>query len=114
MGTGQLIALPVSPACNELIASMIVEVVLMATLTIRGLDDQVKADLRLRAARNGRSMEAEVREILTHAVAPVSRAGLGRRLRDRFRGLEADLDIPPRSDVGRPVPDFAGRTDAAQ
>ncbi len=86
----------------------------MATLTVRGLDDQVKADLRLRAARNGRSMEAEVREILTRAVAPASRTGLGTRLRDRFRGLDVDLDIPSRTDLGRPVPDFAERTDAAQ
>lgn len=58
-------------------------------------------------------MEAEVREILTRAVAPASRTGLGTRLRDRFRGLDVDLDIPSRTDLGRPVPDFAERTDAA-
>ncbi|MFT4294306.1 MAG: plasmid stabilization protein [Micropruina sp.] len=86
----------------------------MATLTIRGLDDQVKADLRLRAARNGRSMEAEAREILARAVAPASRTGLGTRLRERFRGLDPDLDIPPRTDRGRPIPDLAERADAAQ
>lgn len=86
----------------------------MATLTIRGLDDQVKADLRLRAARNGRSMEAEVREILANAVAPASRTGLGTRLQNRFRGLELDLEIPPRTDLGRAVPEFSERTDAAQ
>lgn len=86
----------------------------MATLTIRGLDDQVKADLRLRAAHNGRSMEAEVREILARAVAPTSRAGLGTRLKERFRGLEVGLGIPPRTDLGRPVPDFSERADPAQ
>ena len=36
----------------------------MASLTIRKLDDAVKAYLRLRAARNGRSVEEEVRVIL--------------------------------------------------
>ena len=79
----------------------------VATLTIRGLDDQVKAELRMRAARNGRSMEAEVRAILAQAIAASSTPGLGSRLRERFRGLETDLDLPARDDPGRPVPDFS-------
>lgn len=37
----------------------------MATLTIRRLDDQVYERLRARARSNGRSLEAEAREILT-------------------------------------------------
>src|SRR5437879_3264065 len=36
----------------------------MASLTIRQLDDDVKRRLRLRAARNGRSMEEEARHLL--------------------------------------------------
>jgi phosphopantothenoylcysteine decarboxylase/phosphopantothenate--cysteine ligase len=36
----------------------------MASLTIRKLDEALKADLRLRSARNGRSVEEEVRIIL--------------------------------------------------
>ncbi|MBV9531568.1 MAG: bifunctional phosphopantothenoylcysteine decarboxylase/phosphopantothenate--cysteine ligase CoaBC [Bradyrhizobium sp.] len=36
----------------------------MASLTIRKLDDAIKADLRLRSAKNGRSVEEEVRVIL--------------------------------------------------
>src|SRR6516162_4127927 len=36
----------------------------VASITIRGLDDDLKQRLRLRAARNGRSMEDEVRTIL--------------------------------------------------
>ncbi len=86
----------------------------MATLTIRCLDDQVKEDLRLRAARNGRSMEAEAREILGRAVASSARSGLGTRLRERFRGLDAELEIPPRTDLGRSIPDFTERADAAE
>lgn len=39
----------------------------MATLTVRNLPDEVRERLRLRAARAGRSMEAEVRAILTEA-----------------------------------------------
>ncbi len=47
----------------------------MATLTIRGLDDDVRDRLRLRAATHGRSMEAEVRSILAEAVAsPIERS----------------------------------------
>lgn len=40
----------------------------MASLTIRHLDDATKERLRARAAQHGRSMEAEVREILQQAV----------------------------------------------
>jgi phosphopantothenoylcysteine decarboxylase/phosphopantothenate--cysteine ligase len=41
----------------------------MASITIRGLDEALKAQLRLRAARNGRSMEDEARNVLRAAVA---------------------------------------------
>src|SRR5947209_1380171 len=39
----------------------------MASLTIRKLDEAIKAELRLRAARNGRAVEDEVRVILREA-----------------------------------------------
>jgi len=39
----------------------------MASLTIRKLDDAIKAELRLRAAQHGRSVEDEVRTILRDA-----------------------------------------------
>lgn len=38
------------------------------TLTIRNLAEPVKQKLRVQAAKHGRSMEAEAREILTEAV----------------------------------------------
>ena len=41
----------------------------MTALNIRQLDPTVKEQLRLRAARNGRSMEAEARAILKEALA---------------------------------------------
>jgi len=37
----------------------------MATLTIRNLDEQVVKTLKLRAKANHRSLEAELREVLT-------------------------------------------------
>ncbi|HZY51846.1 MAG TPA: Arc family DNA-binding protein [Reyranella sp.] len=40
----------------------------MSQLTIRGIDDTLKRQLRVRAAENGRSMEEEVRQILRHAL----------------------------------------------
>jgi plasmid stability protein len=54
----------------------------MATITVRDLDEATRAKLRIRAARNGRSMEAEVREILKTAVAaePSTGEGLGARI----------------------------------
>ncbi len=42
----------------------------MAILNIRNLDPEVHKALRLRAAGNGRSMEAEAREILANACTP--------------------------------------------
>src|SRR5580700_11005779 len=41
----------------------------MASITIRGLDDDLKQRLRLRAVRNGRSMEDEARTILRGVAA---------------------------------------------
>jgi len=41
----------------------------MASITIRNMEDGVKARLRVRAAQHGRSMEEEARQILRQAVA---------------------------------------------
>ena len=48
----------------------------MTAITIRKLPDDLKQRLRLRAAANGRSMEAEAREILTRALTADTRADL--------------------------------------
>jgi antitoxin FitA len=68
-------------------------------MSIRNLDDRVKERLRVRAARHGRSMEAEVRAILTEAVSEPDRApGLLDAIHDRFSELGGvELDLPPRS-----------------
>jgi plasmid stability protein len=73
----------------------------MATLTIRDLDDDLKAALRVRAAEHGRSMESEVREIL--------RIALATRVRHRFSGVAggADLELPNRAERPRAA-EFGG------
>jgi plasmid stability protein len=75
----------------------------MATLTIRDLDEQVRAALRIRAARHGRSMEAEVREILRDAVAkPELTQPLGSRIRQRFATMGGvELELSERNDAPR-------------
>jgi plasmid stability protein len=49
-------------------------------LTVRNLPDEVHRALRVRAARHGRSTEAEVRAILEEAVSPQGRLRLGSML----------------------------------
>ena len=41
----------------------------MSSITIRNLDDKLKASLRLRVARHGLPMEQEVRSILQSTLA---------------------------------------------
>lgn len=52
----------------------------MTTLTVRNLPSEVRRALRVRAAQHGRSMEAEVREILESAVKPEGRMRMGSML----------------------------------
>ncbi len=75
----------------------------MATLTIRDLDDELRVRLRVRAAERGRSMEAEVREILRDALTgPRAQDRLGSRVHQRFATIGgADLDLPARTDLPR-------------
>lgn len=80
----------------------------MASMTIRNLEDDLKARLRVRAARHGRSMEEEARNILRDAlrVEPFS----GQALVDGIREMVApyggvDLELPPR-EPHRDPPDF--------
>jgi plasmid stability protein len=80
----------------------------MATLTIRNLDEKVKRRLQVRAALNGRSMEAEARDLLSGCVTDMPTAlaideDLGTAIHKRFASLGGvDLEIPPRQ---FPMPD---------
>ncbi|MBV9381121.1 MAG: toxin-antitoxin system [Streptosporangiaceae bacterium] len=75
----------------------------MAALTIRGLDEQTHARLRVEAARHGRSMEAEVRAILRERfTTPAPEGGLGTRIHERFAALGGtDLELPARDERPR-------------
>jgi plasmid stability protein len=78
-------------------------VVAVAALNIRNLDETVKRRLKVRAARHGRSMEAEARAILAEAVRePADSAGLFTRLLDQFGALGGiELDVPARQEPAR-------------
>ena len=75
----------------------------MAALNIRNLDETVKRCLKVRAARHGRSMEAEARAILAEAVRePAESVGLFTTILDRFGALGGvDLDLPARKEPAR-------------
>ena len=66
----------------------------MGSLNVRNLSEQTHQALRIRAARHGRSMEAEIRAILDATVNPKDRPGLGAMLtaigRD-FGGVELEV-----------------------
>lgn len=52
----------------------------MSAITVRNLPEETHRALKLRAVRNGRSTEAEVREILDLAVRPAARLKIGSEL----------------------------------
>jgi antitoxin FitA len=68
----------------------------MAQVVVRQLEEDVKERLRRRAKRHGRSVEAEIRDILRAAVhegsAPVTK--LGSRIAGRFRGRGLRGELP--------------------
>ena len=58
----------------------------MAAVTIRNIPDATHRALKLRAAQNSRSAEAEIRAILEGAVRPVGQKGLGTMIAEIFNG----------------------------
>jgi len=68
----------------------------VAQLIVRNLETSVKARLKRRAQRHGRSMEEEARRILREALKAEGgeRAGLGSRIAKRFAGWGLSEDIP--------------------
>lgn len=75
----------------------------VAAMSIRNLDERVLELLRVRAARHGRSMEAEVRAILADAVRePDEGPNLAQAIMSRFGELGGiELEIPPRTGAAR-------------
>ena len=60
----------------------------MRAVTIRNVPEEVHRAIRVRAAQNGRTLQAEMREILTTAVAPEGRVKLGDLLADIGRKVK--------------------------
>ena len=84
--------------CNDIIA-------IMASLTIRNLEEGTKRKLKVRAAMHGHSMEQEAREILTSALrqTPKTGADLAEAIRRRFAPLGGvNLEPYPRQPMRDP------------
>lgn len=67
----------------------------MPAVTVRNLPAEVHRALKLRAAHNSRSTEAEIRVILEEAVSPKARLKIGSELSAfgrRFGGIDLDID----------------------
>ena len=67
----------------------------MATITVRGLDEDVQRRLKQRAAANNRSMEAEARAILSEAVDEQEFGAAWVEMSARLRG--DGIPLPARS-----------------
>jgi antitoxin FitA len=72
----------------------------MPTLTIRNIEPALKERLRVRAARNGRSMEAELQHILDTTLRGVSNReiNLAEAIRRRFLPL-GGVELEPHPPV---------------
>ena len=77
----------------------------MPSITIRRLEETTKRKLRIRAAKHGRSMEQEAREILKRELNKPEEPpqDLGKAIRDIFAPLGGvELQIPPRGPIRDP------------
>jgi antitoxin FitA len=77
----------------------------LASITIRNLDDSTKERLRVRAARRGRSMEEEARNILRAALAADGSTprNLAEAMRQRFEPLGGiEIEAPSRGPIRKP------------
>lgn len=80
----------------------------VSMLTIRNIEESLKSELRITAARHGVSMEEQARVILRTALAPKKRKkGLGSRIHQHFSDVGGiELELPKRTSP-RPAPDFS-------
>ena len=67
----------------------------MSAILIRNLSPETHRALKARAARYGRSTEAEARMILDDALRPRGRVKLGSALAEFGCGLDADISRDP-------------------
>lgn len=81
----------------------------MATLTIRNVEDEVKRQLKINAARNGVSLEEELRSVVRQAARQPRKQPQFDNLYDAIRDLVEphggfDLEIPHRGFAERDPP----------
>jgi plasmid stability protein len=80
----------------------------VAQFIVRNLEEDVKARLKRRAARNGRSMEEEARHILRNAVKSENQPArrLGSRIAARFGKASLPGELPELRGQAPRAPDF--------
>ena len=80
----------------------------MATITIRDLDDGVRTRIQVAAAHHGRSMEAEVRNMLSQFYGRVPLGDTLLKAAEEFRRETGgvDLELPQRHPAR--IPDLSG------
>lgn len=84
----------------------------MGAITVRNLDDDIKTELRKRAAARGVSMEQQVRDVLRASVSQGSGADARQttfsKSMDRIKAKHGafDLEVPERSRTMREPPHF--------
>lgn len=82
----------------------------MATLMIRSMDERVKAELRVLAARRGVSMEQQARDILERAVlGPAHDEPFAQRMLQRFATVAVEALPLPKRHVPRLPPKWGGQ-----
>ncbi len=74
----------------------------MAQLIVRNLDDDIVHELKLRAARNGRSAESEHREILRMSLVSKPRKSI-KDILLAMPDVGEDVDFERAPDTGREV-----------
>ena len=102
----------VHPSCFSCIRQVVCDItavnlhimVSMAAFTVRNLSDVTLRALRRRAAKHGRSTEAEVRAILDAAARPDDRLKIGSALTQLFQPLGGmDIDIERDRTPAKPI-----------
>jgi plasmid stability protein len=79
---------------QKMISLLPMKVSVMSAITIRNIPDETHRALKQRAAQNGRSTEAEIRDILEQAVRPNERMKIGSELAAfgrKLGGIELDI-----------------------
>ena len=80
---------------NDIMISLMKEGEPVAQFVVRNIEDSVKARLQRRAKSNGRSMEAEVRDILRNAANQPEKpsVGLGTKIASLMKGTGIKFEV---------------------